>query len=217
MKKEKMYRYIWQTYLHPGMWKPLGLLLVLILLFGGCANYQQRIKTYISGQEEIVAFPLRQVMLISGRGLKDLNFTITSIEFMDMGGLIQAAGPNAEATLQLRGIDRRMTRLRGEVFTKEGMRDISSEKELFRHISDLLTNSNMQSLKDMTAEMITVHKSPDADSRVVAYLARGVVVSVKGDESGWSNILLMSGATGYVLSTNLNPAPDETRMDIPEM
>ena len=217
MNKKRVYRHIRQVYLHSRLWKPLSLLMVLILLFGGCANYQQRIKTYISGQEEMVAFPLRQVMLISNQGLKDLSFTITSIEFMDMGGLIQATSTDADATLKLRGIDRRMTRLRGEVFTKEGMRDISSEKELFRHISDLLTNSNMQSLKDMTAEMITVHKSPDADSRVVAYLARGVVVSVKGDESGWSNILLMSGETGYVLSTNLNPAPDETRMDIPEM
>ena len=191
--------------------------MLLILLFGGCANYQKRIKTYISGQEEIVAFPLRQVMLISNRGLKDLNFTIASIEFMDLGGLIQATSPNAEATLQLKGIDRRMTRLRGEIFTKEGMRDISSEEELFRHINDLLTNSNVQSLKDMTAEMIPVHKTPHTDSRIVAYLAKGVVVIVKGDESGWSNVLLMSGETGYVLSTNLNPAPVETAMDIPEV
>ena len=199
------------------MWKPLGLLLVLILLFGGCANYQQRIKTYISGQEEMVAFPLRQVMLISNQGLKDLSFTITSIEFMDMGGLIQATSTDADATLKLRGIDRRMTRLRGEIFTKEGMRNISSEEELFRHISDLLTSSNMQSLKDMTAEMIPVYKATDADSRIVAYLAKGVVVTVKRDENGWSNVLLMSGETGYVLSTNLNPAPDETAMNIPEV
>lgn len=217
MNRERMYRHIWQTYLHPRLWKPLSLLLLLILLFGGCANYQKRIKTYISGQEEIVAFPLRQVMLISNRGLKDLNFTIASIEFMDLGGLIQATSPNAEATLELKGIDRRMTRLRGEIFTKEGMRDISSEEELFRHINDLLTNSNVQSLKDMTAEMIPAHKTPHTDSRIVAYLAKGVVVTVKGDESGWSNVLLMSGETGYVLSTNLNPAPVETAMDIPEV
>ena len=217
MNKKRVYRHIRQVYLHSRLWKPLSLLMVLILLFGGCANYQQRIKTYISGQEEMVAFPLRQVMLISNQGLKDLSFTITSIEFMDMGGLIQATGPNAEATLKLRGIDRHMTRLRGEIFTKEGMRDISSEKELFRHIRDLLTNSNMQSLKDMTAEMVPVYKATDADSRVVAYLAKGVIVSVKGDENGWSNILLMSGETGYVLSTNLKPAPDETGMDIPEV
>ena len=217
MNRERMYRHIWQTYLHPRLWKPLSLLLLLILLFGGCANYQKRIKTYISGQEEIVAFPLRQVMLISNRGLKDLNFTIASIEFMDLGGLIQATSPNAEATLELKGIDRRMTRLRGEIFTKEGMMDISSEEELFRHINDLLTNSNVQSLKDMTAEMIPAHKTPHTDSRIVAYLAKGVVVIVKGDESGWSNVLLMSGETGYVLSTNLNPAPVETAMDIPEV
>ena len=217
MNRERVYRHIWQTYLHPRLWKPLSLLLLLILLFGGCANYQKRIKTYISGQEEIVAFPLRQVMLISNRGLKDLNFTIASIEFMDLGGLIQATSPNAEATLELKGIDRRMTRLRGEIFTKEGMRDISSEEELFRHINDLLTNSNVQSLKDMTAEMIPAHKTPHTDSRIVAYLAKGVVVTVKGDESGWSNVLLMSGETGYVLSTNLNPAPVETAMDIPEV
>ena len=217
MNKKRVYRHIRQVYLHSRLWKPLSLLMVLILLFGGCANYRQHIKAYISGQEEIVAFPLRQVMLISGRGLKDLNFTITSIEFMDPGGLIQATAPNAEATLQLKGIDRRMTRLRGEIFTKEGMRDILSEVELFRHINDLLTNSKVQSLKDMTAEMIPVHKTPDADSRVVAYLAKGVVVTVKGDENGWSNVLLMSGETGYILSTNLNPVPYETAMDIPEV
>jgi len=217
MNREKMYCHIRPTYLHPGLWKPLSLLLVLILLFGGCANYQQRIKNYISGQEQIVAFPLRQVMLISGRDLKDLNFTITSIEFMDLEGLIQATAPNAEATLQLKGIDRRMTRLRGEIFTKEGMRDISSEVELFKHINDLLTNSKVQSLKDITAEMIPAHKTPDADSRVVAYLAKGVVVKVRGNESGWSNVLLMSGETGYILSTNLNPAPYETAMNIPEI
>ena len=217
MKKEIICCHIRPTYLHPGLWKPLSRLLVLILLFGGCANYQQHIKTYISGQEEIIDFPLRQVMLISNQGLKDLNFTITTIEFMDLGGLIQATGPNTEATLRLKGIDRRMTRVRGEIFTKEGMRDISSEEELFRHIGDLLTGSNVQSLKEMTAEMITVHKTPDADSRVVAYLAKGVVVNVKGEESGWSNVLLMSGGTGYVLSANLNPAPDEPAMDIPEV
>ena len=217
MNREKVYRHILQIYLHPGLWRSLILLLALILLFGGCANYQQRIKNYISGQEQIVAFPLRQVMLVSGRGLKDLNFAITGIEFTDPGGLIQAAGPNTEATLRLKGIDRRMTKLRGEVFTKEGMRDITSEEKLFKHISSLLTSSNVQSLKDMTAEMTPVHKSPDRDSRVVAYLARGVVVKVKGDENGWSSVLLMSGATGYVLSTNLNPIPYETAMDIPEV
>lgn len=217
MKRERVCRHIWQAYLHPRLWKPLSLLLVLILMFGGCANYQKHIKTYISGQEQIVAFPLRQVMLISSRGLKDLNFTISSMEFMDLGGLIQATGPNTEATLRLNGIDRRMTRLRGEIFTKEGMRDISSEEDLFRHISDLLAQSSLPSLKDMAAEMIPVHKTPDADSRVVAYLAKGVVVTVKADEGEWSNVILMSGETGYVLSTNLNPVPNETAMDIPEV
>ena len=156
-------------------------------------------------------------MLTSGRGLKDLNFAITGIEFTDLGGLIQAVGPNTEATLRLKGVDRRMTRVRGEIFTKEGMRDISSEEELFKHISSLLTSSNVQSLKDMTAEMTPVHESPDRDSRVIAYLARGVVVKVKGNESGWSSVLLMSGATGYVLSTNLNPLHYETAMDIHEV
>jgi len=156
-------------------------------------------------------------MLISGQGLEDLNFTITSIEFMDLGGLIQATGPNTEATLRLNGIDRRMTRLRGEIFTKQGMRDIASEEELFRHISDLLTQSSLPSLREMTAEMIPVYKSPDKDSGIVAYLAKGVVVSVKVDERGWSNVVLMSGETGYVLSANLNPAPDETAMSIPEV
>jgi len=217
MNRERMCRRIRETLLHSSLWKPLSLLLVLILMFGGCANYQEQIKIYVSGQEQIVTFPLRQVMLISNQGLKDLNFTIAGIEFMDQGGLIQATGPNAEALLQFKGIDSRMTRLRGEIFTKEGMRDISSEEELFSHISNLLANSNLQSLKDMTAEMIPVHKTPDADSRVVAYLAKGVVVTVKANESGWSNVLLMSGETGYLLSINLNPAPDETAMNIPEV
>ena len=217
MKRETVYRRAYQKGFRSTSWQVAGMMFVLIFLSAGCANYQKHIKTYISGQEEIVAFPLRHVMLISGKSLEDLDFTISSIEFMDLGGLIQATGPNTEATLQLKGIDRRMTRLRGEIFTKEGMRDISSEEELFRHISDLLTNSNVQSLKDMTAEMIPVYKTPDADSRVVAYLAKGVVVTVKVDEKGWSNVLLMSGETGYVLSTNLNPAPDETAMDIPEV
>lgn len=217
MNRKRVCRHIRQVYLHSRLWKPLSLLFVLILLFGGCANYQKHIKTYISGQEEIVAFPLRQVMLISGKSLEDLNFTISSMEFMDLGGLIQATGPNTEATLRLNGIDRRMTRLRGEIFTKEGMRDISSEEDLFRHISDLLAQSSLPSLKDMTAKMIPVHKTPDADSRVVAYLAKGVVVTVKADEGEWSNVVLMSGETGYVLSTNLNPVPNETAMDIPEV
>lgn len=216
MNRKKMCCHIRPACLHPGLWKSLSLLLALILLFGGCANYQQRIKTYISGQEQIVAFPLRQVMLVSGRGLKDMNSAITGIEFTDQGGLIQATGPGTEATLQLKGIDRHMTKLRVEVFTEEGMRDITSEEELFKHISSLLTSSNVQSLKDMTAEMTPVHKSPDRDSRVVAYLARGVVIKVKGDKNGWSGVLLMSGATGYVLSTNLNPVPCETAMEIPE-
>ena len=217
MNKKTAYRRIWQNGLHSTLGKTLSLAWVLIFLFGGCATYQKRIKPYISGQEQIVAFPLRQVMLISGQGLEDLNFTITSIEFMDLGGLIQATGPNTEATLRLNGIDRRMTRLRGDIFTKEGMRDIASEEKLFRRISDLLAQSNLPSLKDMTAEMILVHKTPQTDSRIVAYLAKGVVVTVKGNESGWSNVLLMSGETGYVLSSNLNPAPDETAMDIPEV
>ena len=217
MNKKTAYRRIWQNGLHSTLGKTLSLAWVLIFLFGGCATYQKRIKPYISGQEQIVAFPLRQVMLISGQGLEDLNFTITSIEFLDLGGLIQATGPNTEATLRLNGIDRRMTRLRGEIFTKEGMRDISSEEELFRHISDLLTQSSLPSLREMTAEMIPVYKSPDKDSGIVAYLAKGVVVSVKVDERGWSNVVLMSGETGYVLSANLNPAPDETAMSIPEV
>lgn len=217
MNKKTAYRRIWQNGLHSTLGKTLSLAWVLIFLFGGCATYQKRIKPYISGQEQIVAFPLRQVMLISGQGLEDLNFTITSIEFLDLGGLIQATGPNTEATLQLNGIDRRMTRLRGEIFTKQGMRDIASEEELFRHISDLLTQSSLPSLREMTAEMIPVYKSPDKDSGIVAYLAKGVVVSVKVDERGWSNVVLMSGETGYVLSANLNPAPDETAMSIPEV
>lgn len=217
MKRETVYRRTCQKGLRFISWQVAGMIFVLIFLSSGCANYQQRIRTYISGQEEIVAFPLRQVMLISNQGLKDLNFTITRIEFMDLGGLIQAAGPNTEATLRLRGIGRRITRLRGELFTKEGMRDISTEKALFRHISDLLVSSDVQSLKEMTAEMIPVHETPDEDSRVVAYLAKGVIVSVKGDEGGWSNVLLMSGETGYILSANLNPAHDETAMNIPEV
>ena len=217
MNKKTAYRRIWQNGLHSTLGKTLSLAWVLIFLFGGCATYQKRIKPYISGQEQIVAFPLRQVMLISGQGLEDLNFTITSIEFMDLGGLIQATGPNTEATLRLNGIDRRMTRLRGEIFTKQGMRDIASEEELFRHISDLLTQSSLPSLREMTAEMIPVYKSPDKDSGIVAYLAKGVVVSVKVDERGWSNVVLMSGETGYVLSANLNPSPDETAMSIPEV
>jgi len=216
MKRETVYRRICQNCRRFRLWQKAGLMVVLLFIAGGCANYQKNIKTYISGQEEIVAFPLRQVILISSQGLKDSNFTVTSIEFMALGALIQATSPNAEATVRLNGIDRRMTRLQGEVFTKEGMRDISSEEELFRHISDLLTQNSLPSLREMTAKMIPVHKTPDADSRVVAYLAKGVVVTVKGDEGEWSNVLLMSGETGYVLSTNLNPAPDEPAMDIPE-
>lgn len=217
MKRETVYRRICQNGQRFKLWQKASLMVVILFMAGGCANYQKHIKTYISGQEEIVAFPLRQVMLISGKSLEDLNFTISSMEFMDLGGLIQATGPNTEATLRHNGIDRRMTRLRGEIFTKEGMRDISSEEDLFRHISDLLAQSSLPSLKDMTAKMIPVHKTPDADSRVVAYLAKGVVVTVKADEGEWSNVVLMSGETGYVLSTNLNPVPNETAMDIPEV
>lgn len=217
MNRKTVCRHIWQNCLHSTLWKPLSLIWVLILLFGGCETYQKHIKTYISGQEQIFAFPLRQVMLISGRGLEDLDFTISRMEFIDLGGLIQATGPNTEATLRLKWIDLRMTRLRGEISTKEGMRDISSEEGLFRRISDLLTHSSVPSLRQMTAKMIPVYKTPDVNSRVVAYLAKGAIVAVKGDEREWSNVVLMSGETGYVLSKNLNPAPNETAMEIPEV
>ena len=65
--------------------------------------------------------------------------------------------------------------------------------------------------------MIPVHKTPEAASGIVAYLARGVVVKIMGNESGWSNVILMSGESGYILSTNLIPAPSETAMNIPEI
>ena len=57
---------------------------------------------------------------------------LPGIEFMGLEGLIRATGPNAEATLQFKGIDRRMTRVRGEIFCKRGDEGYHIRRRAFR-------------------------------------------------------------------------------------
>ena len=199
----KKYRFLLLRY-------KITLLAVLLFVMSGCSYCQQGAKTFINGREQSIAKPLRQVMLISGRGLEDLNLTITRMEFLDQGRLIQATGYNTEVNLRFDPLTRSLTRLHGKAFTKQGIRDFSSEKVVFNHISELLSQDNLPDLRKMTAKMIPVYQSSDTKSRVIAYLACGVVVTTVEGGKKWKKIELVSGGTGYVLTANLKPAPPDS-------
>jgi hypothetical protein len=197
---------------HP--WQQTALLCALLFMVAGCANCQKQIKTYISGQEQDVAFPLRQVMLASAKGLTDLNIAISRMEFVGPGGLIQAHGPDREATLRFKPMDQRNTRVHIDVFTGERARDIAFEEALSSHINDMLAHRDLPLLNEFTARMIPVHQTPRPDSRIIAYLAGGTFVSASWDQEGWSNVTLLSGGVGYILSKNLTAASNETVVNI---
>lgn len=52
-------------------------------------------------------------------------------------------------------------------------------------------------------EMIPIHSASNAASRVIAYLAPGVKISVTDDKGEWSRDPLVWGGSGYVLTRNL--------------
>lgn len=197
------------------LWRQSILVCVIFLMAGGCIPYGKQIRTYISGQDQVVAFPLRQVMLASGNGLQNLNFPIVSLEFTQSGCLTHARGRNREATVRLEQKGRRVTRLKIDIYTREGARDISSEEALLTDINGLLNRGDLPSLEELTVRMIPVHQSPDPVSRIKAYLAKGAVVSIKDDYGEWSNVTLLSGGTGYVASRYLIPAPNKMAADVP--
>lgn len=215
MNTSSLYRRRWQNRERFPLWQQTALMVVLLFLIGGCADYRKQIRDYISGQEQVVAFPLRQVMLASGKGLEDQNLAILELAFTQHGGLMQARDRNREATLVLDQVGPRSTRVHIDVYTREGARDISSEEALMKDVHGLLNHSDLPSLQEMTAKMIPVHQSPDPGSRMVAYLAKGAVVQVRGDHGEWSDVALLSGGTGYIASRNLHPAPNSIGTDIP--
>jgi len=184
-------------------------------MVGGCTTYGKQIQTYITGQDQVVGFPIRQVLLASGTGLKDLNFSIISLEFTRSGCLTQARDRNKEATVRLEQKGRRATRLHIDIYTSEGARDISLEEALLTDINALLNRGDLPSFGELTARMIPVRQSPDPGSPIKAYLAKGAVVSVKGDDGGWSHVTLLPGGNGYVASRHLNPAPNRIAADVP--
>jgi len=132
------------------------------------------------------------------------------MEFLDQGRLIQATGYNTEVNLRFDPLTRFLTRLHGKAFTKQGIRDFSYEKMVFNHISELLSQDNLPDLRKMTAKMIPVYQSSDTKSRVIAYLACGVVVTTVEGGKKWKKIELVSGGTGYVLTANLKPVPPDS-------
>jgi hypothetical protein len=109
---------------------------------------------------------------------------------VESGGLIQAHGPDREATLRFKSTDQRSTRVHIDIFTGERARDISSEEALSRHIEGLIAGKELPSLEEMTAKMIPVHQAPHPGSRIIAYLAGGTVVSITSDQTDWSNVVL---------------------------
>ena len=191
------------------LWQQSVLVCVILLMVGGCTTYGKQIRTYISGQDQVVGFPLRQVMLASDKGLEDLDFSIISLEFTQSGCLTQAKEHNQEATVRLEQKGRRVTRLHIDIYTGEGARDISLEEALLTDINALLNRGDLPSFNEFTVGMIPVHDSPDPGSPIKAYLGKGAVVSVKRDDGEWSHVTLLSGGNGYVASRHLNPAPAE--------
>ena len=197
------------------LWQQGILACVILLMVGGCTTYGKQIRTYISGQDQVVGFPLRQVLLSSGKSLKDLNFSIISLEFTQSGCLTLARDRNQEATVRLEQKGRRATRLHIDIYTGEGARDISLEEALLTDINALLNRGDLPSFSELTARMIPVHQSPDPGSPIKAYLGKGAVVSVKRDDGEWSHVTLLSGGIGYVASRHLNPAPNKIAADMP--
>jgi len=214
MDRKKLTRPIRNSGLRSRPWRKATLMMIIFMSLG-CTHWQKQIRPYTSGQEQTFDYSLRQVMLISGRSLKDLGFTIVRLEFLERRGFIQGLSPAAKATLRFDAFDPRVTRVRAEVFGEEGMRDFSSEKAVLKHMENLLAQDKRPRLQVMTATMIPVYRDRDTDSRVIAYLAHGVEVFIKGDEGEWRRVDLLSGVTGYLLSENLNPVPFKTEMDEP--
>lgn len=198
------------------LWRQTALICGLLFIFGGCSTYRERIRTYIIGQEQEIAFPLRQVMLASAKCLTDLNLAISRVELVGSAGLIQAHGPDREATFYFRSMDPRHTRVHIDVFTEKRARDISTEAVLSRNIPALVGGGKLSSLEEMTGKMVPVHESPHPGSRVIGYLRGGTVVSIASEQKGWSSVALLSGGTGYIASGNLHPAPNDATANIPE-
>jgi len=197
------------------LWQQTALICVSFFTIAGCADYRKQIRTYITGQDQVVGFPLRQALLASGKSLEDQNLAILELAFTQNGGLIQAQDRNQEATVRLEQKGRRATRLHIDIYTSEGARDISLEEALLTDINASLNRGDLPSFRELTARMIPVHQSPDPGSRITAYLGKGAVVSVKRDDGGWSHVTLLSGGNGYVASRHLNPAPNKIAADVP--
>ncbi len=191
------------------LYKVAMLTAVFLIMAAGCATYQEKVKTYLKGQEQTLSYPLRQVMLASGKALGDTDFAVQRMEFTDQGGLIQARARHKEATLRFTRTGPQTTRLHVDMFTKERSRDIAAEEALIHDISGLLTRGDAPSLSTLTAHMIPVSNAPGASGRIVAYVAQGTVVSITSDQDEWSRVALLSRGFGYIHTRNLEPAPNQ--------
>jgi SH3-like domain-containing protein len=145
-------------------------------------------------------------MLASGKALTERDLIISRVEWDTGEGLIQAHGPDREATLRFQTVEPNHTRLHTDIFTGKRARDIACEEALSGHIDDMLAGDAIPPLEKMTAKMIPVYRSPRLSSPIVAYLAPGTVVRASTDKDGWTRVDLLSGTPGYVPSTTLRSA-----------
>ncbi|MBE9569701.1 MAG: hypothetical protein IMF11_03685, partial [Proteobacteria bacterium] len=194
-----------------------AILIVLFVFLSGCNNIFSAIpiplsydgvKDYVIGQEESFSYPIDQVLESTIHNLHQMGFAIVRIERFEQKSLIHATWENTSVNLSMETIAPKLTKFTCKVGRGNGSREYSSEKELFCKVRETLKQSQTFDWGELARGMITVHFSPDENSRVIAYLKPGAETELIGEEGEWGKIALMDECAGYIALRHLRIEED---------
>ncbi len=178
---------------------------VFWVLFGtGCAFFAavpfslSEMKIYLAGKEESLSYPLDPVLQSTVFNLDRMGFDIQRVEEFNQKGLVYAAWQGTTVSLSMESITPTLTKVICAFKRPDTMREYSSEKELYNNIRDTLKLKQLPNRKSLFKKMITVHRSKDNNSPVIAYLGRGSQTEIVSRSGEWAEIALMDKCTGYV-------------------
>jgi len=166
--------------------------------FGAIPFTLSEMKAYLAGKEESLSYPLDPVLQASVFNLDRMGFDIQRVERFNQKGLVYAAWQGTSAGLSMESITPNLTKIICTFKRPDTMRGYSSEKELCINIRETLKLKQWPNNKTLFKKMITVHRSKDNSSPVIAYLGRGSETEIVSRSGEWAEIALMDNCTGYI-------------------
>ena len=189
--------------------RKIKILIVITSVFGvlfgtGCTFFGaipftlSEMKAYLAGKEESLSYPLDPVIQATVFNLDRMGFDIERVERFNQKGLVYAAWQGTTVSLAMESITPTLTKVICTFTRSDTMREYSLEKELYNNIRDTLKLKQLPNRKTLFKKMITVHRSKDNNSPVIAYLGRGSQTEIVSRSGEWAEIALMDKCTGYV-------------------